>query len=123
MFKKHIIFQILYIIIGPLCPASLKRFVFYEVPTSENILDLWAVDIWQTVLLINAVIRLCCIMFQQSCYNHLLAWVKIDYSLINETVWYHTDWKPKWSLSHSLSVCVCVRAHVREGCNFRIVIE
>ncbi len=25
MFKKHIIFQILYIIVGPLCPASLKR--------------------------------------------------------------------------------------------------
>ncbi len=24
MFKKHIIFQILYIIVGPLCPASLK---------------------------------------------------------------------------------------------------
>ncbi len=30
MFKKHIIFQILYIIVGPLCPASLKRFVFYN---------------------------------------------------------------------------------------------
>ncbi len=26
MFKKHIIFQILYIIVGPLCPASLKCF-------------------------------------------------------------------------------------------------
>ncbi len=26
MFKKHIIFQILYIIVGPLSPASLKRF-------------------------------------------------------------------------------------------------
>ncbi len=25
MFKKHIIFQILYIIVGPLCPASLKQ--------------------------------------------------------------------------------------------------
>ncbi len=25
MFKKHIIFQILYIIVVPLCPASLKR--------------------------------------------------------------------------------------------------
>ncbi len=25
MFKKHIIFQILYIIVGPLSPASLKR--------------------------------------------------------------------------------------------------
>ncbi len=25
MFKKHILFQILYIIVGPLCPASLKH--------------------------------------------------------------------------------------------------
>ncbi len=30
MFKKHIIFQIMYIIVGPLCPASLKRFIFYK---------------------------------------------------------------------------------------------
>ncbi len=30
MFKKHILFLILYIIVGPLCPASLKRFVFYK---------------------------------------------------------------------------------------------
>ncbi len=36
MFKKHIIFQILYIIVGPLCPASLKRFVFYKVPPSDK---------------------------------------------------------------------------------------
>ncbi len=30
MFKKHILFQILYIIVGPLCPASLKRLVYYQ---------------------------------------------------------------------------------------------
>ncbi len=36
MFKKHIIFQTLYIIVGPLCPASLKRFVFYKVPPSDK---------------------------------------------------------------------------------------
>ncbi len=30
MLKKHIIFQILYIIAFPLCPASLKRVVFYK---------------------------------------------------------------------------------------------
>ncbi len=36
MFKKHIIFQILYIIVGPLCPASLKRVVFYKVPPSDK---------------------------------------------------------------------------------------
>ncbi len=41
MFKKHIIFQILYIIVGPLCPASLKRFVFYEVPPSDKHSLLW----------------------------------------------------------------------------------
>ncbi len=36
MLKKHIIFQILYIIVGPPCPASLKRFVFYKVPPSDT---------------------------------------------------------------------------------------
>ncbi len=36
MLKKHSIFQILYIIVGPLCPASLKRFVFYNVPPSDK---------------------------------------------------------------------------------------
>ncbi len=36
MFKKHIIFQILYIIVGPLCPAFLKRFIFYKVPPSDK---------------------------------------------------------------------------------------
>ncbi len=30
MFKKHIIFQILYIIVGPLCPTSLKRFICWH---------------------------------------------------------------------------------------------
>ncbi len=41
MFKKHIIFQILYIIVGPLCPASLKHFVFYKVPSSDKHSLLW----------------------------------------------------------------------------------
>ncbi len=41
MFKKHIIFQILYIIVGPMCPASLKRFVFYKVPPSDKRSLLW----------------------------------------------------------------------------------
>ncbi len=36
MFKKHIIFQILYIIVGPLCPTSLKRVVFYKAPPSDK---------------------------------------------------------------------------------------
>ncbi len=30
IFIKHITFQILYIIVGPLCPASIKHFVFYK---------------------------------------------------------------------------------------------
>ncbi len=34
--SKNIIFQILYNTVGPLCPASLKRFVFYKVPPSDK---------------------------------------------------------------------------------------
>ncbi len=36
MLKKHISFQILYIIIGHLCPTSLKHVVFYKVPPSDK---------------------------------------------------------------------------------------
>ncbi len=39
--QKHIIFQILYIIVGPLCPAALKRFIFYKVPPSDKHSLLW----------------------------------------------------------------------------------
>ncbi len=49
MFKKHIIFQILYIIVGPLCPASLKRFVFYKVPPSDKHSLLWLAN-WPSAL-------------------------------------------------------------------------
>ncbi len=41
MFKKHIIFQILYIIVGSLYPASLKRIVFYKAPPSNKHSLLW----------------------------------------------------------------------------------
>ncbi len=41
MLKKHIIFQILYTIVGPLCPASLKCLVFYKVPPSDKHSLLW----------------------------------------------------------------------------------
>ncbi len=34
--KNTLFFQILYIIVGPLCPASLKRIVFYKVPPSDK---------------------------------------------------------------------------------------
>ncbi len=46
MFKKHIIFQILYIIVGPLCPASLKRFVFYKDKRSLLSLANWHSALW-----------------------------------------------------------------------------
>ncbi len=45
MFKKHIIFQILYIIVGPLCPASLKR----KVPPSDKRSLLWLAN-WHSAL-------------------------------------------------------------------------
>ncbi len=49
MFKKHIIFQILYIIVGPLCPASLKRVVFYKAPPSDKLSLLWLAN-WPSAL-------------------------------------------------------------------------
>ncbi len=50
MFKKHIIFQILYITVNiPLCPASLKRFVFYKVPPSDKHSLLWLAN-WHSAL-------------------------------------------------------------------------
>ncbi len=49
MFKKHIIFQILYIIVGHLCPASLKRVVFYKVPPSDKCSLLWLAN-WHSAL-------------------------------------------------------------------------
>ncbi len=44
MFKKHIIFQILYTIVGPLCPASLKHFIFYKAPPSNKHSLLWLAE-------------------------------------------------------------------------------
>ncbi len=49
MFKKHIIFQILYIIEVPLCPASLKRVVFYKDPPSDKHSLLWLAN-WSSAL-------------------------------------------------------------------------
>ncbi len=47
--QKHIIFQRLYIIVGPLCPAALKRLIFYKslLPTSTVYSD------WPTAQLIE----------------------------------------------------------------------
>ncbi len=36
MFKKHIIFQILYIIVGTLSSASLRYIVSYKAPPSDK---------------------------------------------------------------------------------------
>ncbi len=44
MFKKHIMFQILYIIVVPLCPTSLKRVIFYKAPPSDKHSLLWLVS-------------------------------------------------------------------------------
>ncbi len=49
MFKKHIIFQILYIIEGPLCPASLKCIVYYKAPPSDKRSLLWLAN-WPSAL-------------------------------------------------------------------------
>ncbi len=49
MFKKHIIFQILYIFVVPLCPASFKCIVFYKVPPSNNHSLLWLAN-WHSAL-------------------------------------------------------------------------
>ncbi len=43
MFQKHIIFQILYVIVGPLCPASNK------VPSSNKHSLLWLAN-WPSAL-------------------------------------------------------------------------
>ncbi len=42
--KIHIIFQILYIIVSPLSPASLKRIVFYKAPPSDKHSLLWLAE-------------------------------------------------------------------------------
>ncbi len=49
MFKKHIIFQILYIIVVPLCPPSLKGIVFYKAPPSNKHSLLWLAS-WPSAL-------------------------------------------------------------------------
>ncbi len=47
--QKHIIFQILYIIVGSLCPSSLKRLVFYKAPPSDKHSLLWLAN-WHSAL-------------------------------------------------------------------------
>ncbi len=49
MLKKHILFQILYIIVGPLCLASLKHLVFKKVHPSDKHSLLWLTN-WPRAL-------------------------------------------------------------------------
>ncbi len=46
--KKHN-FQILYIIVVPLCPAFLKRIIFYKAPPSDKYSLLWLAN-WPSAL-------------------------------------------------------------------------
>ncbi len=43
--QKTLFFQILYIIVGPLCPVSLKRFAFYKAPPSDKHSLLWLANL------------------------------------------------------------------------------
>ncbi len=49
MFKKHIIFQMLYIIEVPLCPASVIHVIFYKAPPSDKSSLLWLAN-WPSAL-------------------------------------------------------------------------
>ncbi len=49
MFKKHISFQIQYIILFPVCPTSLKHVSFCKTPTSDKRSLLWLAS-WPSAL-------------------------------------------------------------------------
>ncbi len=49
MYEKHIIFQILCIIVVTLCPAPLKRVFFYKAPPSNKCSLLWLAN-WHSAL-------------------------------------------------------------------------
>ncbi len=49
MFKTHIILKILYIIVVPLFPASLKRIIFYKASPSDKCSLLWLAR-WHSAL-------------------------------------------------------------------------
>ncbi len=74
MFKKHIIFQILYIIVGPLCPASL---VFYKAPPSDKRSLLWLAN-WHSALWLaeHHKPRRKCNAHFHNCQLQLSKWIK-----------------------------------------------
>ncbi len=53
MFKKHIIFSntVHYIILGPLCPASLKHAIFYKAPPSDKRLSALIGQLTQSIVM------------------------------------------------------------------------
>ncbi len=51
MFKKHIIFQILYIIVGPLCPASNTSFSTKSLLQTSAVCSDWPTDPVQCVVI------------------------------------------------------------------------
>ncbi len=62
--KQNIIFQIVYIIVGPLCPTSLKCFVFHKIPPSDNML--WLAN-WHRVVSAMPFIIIVSFSFQNKC--------------------------------------------------------
>ncbi len=79
MFKKQFFFQILYIIVGPLCPASLKR--FYKVPPSDKRRLLWLAN-WHSGLWLaehHKLRRKCNVPY----HNHELHLSKIKVKMVN----------------------------------------
>ncbi len=54
MLKKHIIFQI---IVGPLCPASLKRVIFYKAPPSDKCSLIWLASWYGALWLVDTTKR------------------------------------------------------------------
>ncbi len=96
--QKHI-FQILYIIVGPLCPASLKRFVFYKVPPSDKHSLLWLAEHHKPH-------RKCNSPFNNPAF-------KINVKTVNNV----HQFKPRWEQScvtDSDEACMCL--HTSRGC-------
>ncbi len=69
MFKKHIIFQILYIIVVPLRPTSLKCVVFYKAPSSNKCSLLWLAN-WPSALWLGCTLGYDVTLFPSHTHSH-----------------------------------------------------